>query len=258
MTAPDPTTPDLSTYRLIHRLLRQGARRMALGVSELDLADRHQLRAFARYWQGYAGELLHHHTVEDLIMFPELAAVVPGGPAALAAIDGDHEHMDVLMVEIEREVARVGRGRGISRLEALLWELTDHLDEHLDVEDRDLLPLFAEHFSAEEYAAMEARIHQEVSLGKQALFTVPFIMAGATDEERAGLLEHAPAALKAVHRMTRRSHERLCATAFPRTDAVERAAAVRSAGDRHEAADVVRSEDPVEQIDGRDRELAVA
>lgn len=211
------TAPDLSTYRLVHRLLRQGARRLAEGASELDLADRHQLRAFAKYWNGYAGELLHHHTVEDRIMFPELEAKVSGGRAALAAIDGDHHDLDVLMVEIGREVARVTRGRGISRLEALLWELTDHLDEHLDVEDRDLLPLFAEHFSGEEYATMEARIHDEVSLGTQALFTVPFIMAGATDEERAMLLDHAPAPLKAVHRMTRRSHQRLCATAFPRT-----------------------------------------
>lgn len=223
-----PGAPDLSTYRMIHRLLRDGARRLANGVSELDLADRRQIRAFARYWQGYAGEVKHHHTVEDVIMFPQLAQRVPGGAVALTAIDGDHHHLDVLAVHIDREIARVARGRSTSRLQALLDELADHMDEHLDVEDRDLLPLFEEHFSADEYAAMEASIHDEVSLGKQALFTVPFVMAGATAEEGAALLDEAPSALRVVYRMTRKSHERLCATAFPRTSAVEAAEAFRS------------------------------
>lgn len=222
------STPDLSTYRMIHRLLRQGARRMADGVTELDLADRRQLRAFARYWQGYAGEVKHHHTVEDVIMFPALAERVPGGALALTAIDGDHNHLDVLIVHIEREIGRVERGRSISRLHALLGELADHMDEHLDVEDRDLLPLFEQHFTAAEYVAMEERITEEVALGRQAFFTVPFVMAGATAEERAGLLEHAPAVLRMVHRMTRRSHERLCALAFPRTSGSEAAARLRS------------------------------
>jgi hemerythrin-like domain-containing protein len=220
--------PDLATYRLVHRLLRDGAHRLAEGVSELDLADRRQIKAFTKYWSGYAAEVNHHHTVEDLIMFPSLVERVPGGAVALTAIDGDHHHLDVLIAHTDRELARVGRGRSTARLHALLCELADHMDEHLDVEDRDLLPLFDAHFTGAEYAAMEARIHEEVSLGKQALFTVPFIMAGATAEEGAALLDQAPPALRVVYRMTRKSHERLCATAFPRTSAVESAQALRS------------------------------
>lgn len=224
-------TPDLSTYRMIHRLLRDGARRLADGVTELDLADRRQIKAFARYWHGYAGEVKHHHTVEDVIMFPALAERVPGGAVALTAIDGDHHHLDVLIVHIDREIGRVERGRSVSRLHALLHELADHMDEHLDVEDRDLLPLFELHFDGDEYAAMEARIHEEVSLGKQALFTVPFVMAGATPEEGSTILEQAPSALRMVYRMTRKGHEKLCATAFPRTAATEAARSLAPATD---------------------------
>ena len=230
VTGPGSNRPDLGMYRIIHRLLRDGARRLALGASELDLADRQQVKAFGRYWHGYAGELTHHHTAEDVIMFPELASRVPGGSVALTAIDGDHHHLDVVMLHIGREIARVGRGRSTSRLIPLLDELSAHVDEHLDVEDAELLPLFEDHFTGEEYAAIEARIHQEVPLGKQALFTVPFIMAGTTAEEGAVLLARAPQALRVVHRMTRKRHQRLCAIAFPRTSAVEAAAATGSSG----------------------------
>jgi hemerythrin-like domain-containing protein len=215
--------PDLNMYRLIHRLLREGAHRLADGVTELDLADRHQVRAFGRYWRGYAGEVKHHHTVEDVIVFPALAERVPGGAVALTSIDGDHHHLDVLSVHIEREIARVERGRSISRLHALLIELSDHMDEHLDVEDRELLPLIEEHFNRQEYAALEDRIPKEVPLGKQALFTVPFVMAGATPEEGVEILATAPSALRMVYRMTRRGHEKLRNTAFPRTVAAEAA-----------------------------------
>lgn len=207
-------TPDLTAYRQVHHALRRAARRLAVAARQLDTNDRRRVKAFATYWKGYAGEILCHHTIEDDYFFPALAQQVATGPAALAAIDGDHEHLDHLMAKIGDEVDHVVAGGGTPVLCDLLDELAEHMDTHLDVEDRDLLPLFERHFTAEEYEAIDAQAMKALGLGRQAAFTVPFIAEAATPEVFAAMLGGAPLPFKVLYRLTRGRHARLSALAL--------------------------------------------
>ena len=208
------TTPDLTNYRLVHRALRRAARRLAVAAPRIDVTDRRQVEAFAAYWKGYAGEILCHHTIEDDFFFPALVEQVATGAAALAAIDGDHDHLDHLMEDIGEEVEHFVRHGGTVRLCELLDELADHMDTHLDIEDADLLPLFERHFTAEEYEALDAKAIKALGLGRQAAFTVPFIAEACTPEEAAALFATAPLPFRILYRMTRGRHARMIATAF--------------------------------------------
>ena len=212
--------PDLTTYHAVHVALRAATHAMANAVATVDPTDRRRTKAIARYWKGYAGEVLIHHTVEDEVVFPELVERVPVAADHIARIDVDHHHLDELMAGITAEVAAVAAGGDPTRGAELLRELAEHMDTHLDFEDADLLPLIERHFTGEEYDALEQRAMKLVGVGRQAAFSIPFVAVWATDEVRAHMLASAPAAFRLLWRATRGSHARLMARAFGATQAV--------------------------------------
>jgi hemerythrin-like domain-containing protein len=212
-TAP-PRTPDLTIYRAGHAAIRQGAHDLAAGAITLDAADRRRTEAFARYWRGYHGEVLGHHTVEDDFVLPAMSGRYPGSERVSARVDRDHHELDSLLDVITVAVATVRNGAAAPGLVHLMDELAGHMDEHLDFEDRELLPVIETTMSFEEYEAIEAEAIKAAGIGRQAAFTVPFILSYASAEERARMLAGAPMPLRVVYRLTRRSHARLAAVTF--------------------------------------------
>jgi hemerythrin-like domain-containing protein len=210
------TAPDLTFYRVVHRAIRQSATALAETAVVLETADPDRRAAFARYWKGYAGEVLHHHSVEDDIFFPALVERVPVAAELIRRTDEDHAHLDELMAAIEASVGEMRAGRMAPELVALTRELDQHMADHLDFEDRDILPLFERHFSAEEYDAMDAAAVKTAGLGPQMAFSVPMLVGAMTPEEHAVILPGAPLPLRVLHRLSRRSHDRLRSRAFGR------------------------------------------
>ena len=62
------------------------------------------------------------------------------------------------------------------------------MDDHLDLEDREIVPRFGELFTAAEYEALTKAAIKQTGLGKQAAFTVPYIGYWATEPRSATLL----------------------------------------------------------------------
>jgi hemerythrin-like domain-containing protein len=215
------TAPDLTFYRVVHRAIRQSATALAETAVVIETTAPDRRAAFARYWKGYAGEVLHHHSVEDDIFFPALVERVPVAADLIHRTDEDHAHLDELMVALEASVGEVRAGRPAPELVALTRELDRHMADHLDFEDRDILPLFERHFSAEEYDALDAAAVKSAGLGPQTAFSVPMIIGAMTPEEQAATIPGAPLPLRVLHRLTRRSHQRLVSRAFGRLPVVE-------------------------------------
>lgn len=206
------TTPDLTTYRGVHLALRLGARRLALALADDHPLDHRRLRAIARYWHGYSTEVVLHHTIEDDVIFPALAQQVTVFDRHAERVDRDHLALDHLMEAattalsaLREQATPAGRALAASAFR----ELADHMDEHLSFEDDDVLPLIERHFDATEYLELEAEANRRLGVGRQAAFTVPFVLEAATPADRAHMLAHAPKAFAVLHRLTRRSHARL-------------------------------------------------
>jgi hemerythrin-like domain-containing protein len=210
------TAPDLTMYRLVHRALRVGTAGIAEAAADIHTADERRRTAFAKYWNGYAAEVLGHHTVEDEIFFPALVDRVPVAGALIERTDADHHHLDELMEAIGRAVGQVRHGLSAPELPALTRELVQHMDTHLDFEDADILPLFERHFTGDEYGALNEAALKSAGVGKQAAFAVPFIVSVMTDDERQKALTEAPLPLRLLYRATRRSHTRLTERAIGR------------------------------------------
>jgi hypothetical protein len=209
------TAPDLTTYLAVHTGLRHGAQLLAAGAVDLDTASPRRRKAYRAYWAGYSGEVLAHHTVEDDYFFPALAERVAAARDHMGRLAADHADLDELMDESTLAIDRVCRGEATAaNAIELLDDLASHMQGHLDFEDVAILPLFAEHFTRDEYDALEEKAMKSLGIGKQAAFTVPFIAAAVTPEMRDHIFADAPTPFRVLYRLTRGRHARLTSTAF--------------------------------------------
>jgi hemerythrin-like domain-containing protein len=208
-TADTADAADPAEYAVIHRAIRSAGYALAAAAETISVADGRRLQAYLRYWNGHTGEILSHHGIEDTIFFPALCERVPSTVEVLTALDREHHELDRLMLECTRALDRVVDGAAPTAAVAALRRLADVMDDHLELEDREVVPRFAEHFSRAEYAALTKAAGKQIGLGKQAAFTVPYIGYWAEPEERAALLGQAPVPFRILYRLTRRGHGRL-------------------------------------------------
>jgi hemerythrin-like domain-containing protein len=206
-TTPTTETPDTTTYYAVHRALRDGARKLHRAASgPLDAA---RIKAIARYWKGYAGEVLAHHTTEDSIFFPALVARVPVAADLKVATDADHHRLDELMAIATEEVAAIQHGAGPQALVRALAELAELMEAHLDFEDADIVPLFARHFTADEYKVMEDKAIKLIGVSGQAAFSIPFVVTGFEPADRERLIAETPMPVRVIYRLFRGRYARL-------------------------------------------------
>jgi hypothetical protein len=217
LTTSDRPRPDLTDYRVIHHALRTAPHRMAAALTGFQGGDRVQARALLKYWIGYAGEVFAHHTIEDDIFFPRLVERVPIAGDHLAQVEADHHRLDRLMGACHRaftELARTTSEGSAFEAAVRMRELATHMDQHLDFEDEFLVPLFGLHFTAAEYEALHEAAMKHLGIGKQAAYTVPFVMHWAEPADREKLIGEAPAIMRLLWKLTRNGHARLTTRAL--------------------------------------------
>jgi Hemerythrin HHE cation binding domain len=210
-------TPDLTSYYAVHQAMRTSNEWLVAGIARAELGDRRRTAAIRRWYAGYAGELRNHHHNEDGILFPALLLRVPDFEVYDGGLANDHLRLDALIDGLdvalriwdEQPASELARSRALD----IANDLHDLLAEHLDIEDADVLPMFEQHMSAEEYARLDEQIMEDLDLG-QALFTVPWFMTTIDRETAAGVLASAPVALWVLFRLTRRRYTRLARRAF--------------------------------------------
>jgi hemerythrin-like domain-containing protein len=212
------TTPDTTNYYLVHRALRRNARRLASATQAYDRQDPRRTRALVRWCSGFIAELHCHHTIEDDAFFPALVARVPDAAELIVRTDADHATMDAIVARMEAGLAIVDAGGPANELHEGARDLADLLDDHLAFEDAELIPLFEQHFTADEYQRLDEEAMEILGVSKQALYTVPFIVSEATPDEYARMWVDAPLPFKAIYFACRGRFRRLADRALGPVD----------------------------------------
>ncbi len=207
--APAPAAPDTTDYAAIHRSIRSAGHALAAAAATLRTDDDRRIDAFLRYWRGHQGEILSHHGVEDDVFFPALRERAPLLHRVLDLLDEEHHLLDRLMDETRAAIEEVASGAEPAVAVAPLRRLAEVMDQHLDLEDGEIVPRFGEHFTASEYDELTKRAIKLIGFGKQAAFTVPYVGYWAMPAEREALLGSAPLPFRVLYRLTRRRHNRL-------------------------------------------------
>ena len=217
-----PAPIDTGDYAAVHRSIRNAGYAIATAAETLRSDDHERMDAFVRYWTGHVGEILSHHGVEDAIFFPALRERAPETAAVLDQLDAEHHLLDRLMEDCRVAIEGVVTGDDPAAAAQLLRRLADVMDDHLDLEDREVVPQFGRWFTVAEYEAMTKAAIKQVGLGKQAAFTVPYVGFWASEAERTTLLGAAPLPFRILYRLTRKRHDALTTAALGDT-AIERA-----------------------------------
>jgi iron-sulfur cluster repair protein YtfE (RIC family) len=212
--------PDLTAYYQIHQAMRVANEQIIAGLTNPTLADddRRRAAAMGKWFAGYCGELRAHHSAEDDLIFPALAARVPAYASYAEMLAADHDRLDEIIDGLATALAQMAtHGSSWSTAKdgatAYAVELRDLLIDHLAVEDSDVIPMIERHFGKEEYAVIEKQIIKAIS-PRQALWTVPWWMATAEPSAAAKTLSQAPLPLKVIYYTTRRRYARLVQRAF--------------------------------------------
>jgi hemerythrin-like domain-containing protein len=190
MTTTEKTTPDLLGMTYAHRMMRLDLRRFT------ELADRlaageacgdRRAAAVVGWLRTLSREIHHHHTVEDDLVWP-LIERSAGTEIDLGVLTDDHRALDPLLARLDAAVTTFERSREAADLAAVLREIRDELDEHIEAEELAVFPVVERYVSAADWAAVEKRIRKD---GPPIAFVLPRFEAVMRPEERGRVREAA-------------------------------------------------------------------
>ncbi|MER5428428.1 hemerythrin domain-containing protein [Streptomyces sp. NPDC002588] len=181
---------------VVHRVFRRESAllpRLVRAVPEGGAARAAQVAAHLR---EYVGGLHHHHALEDELVWPLLHARAARDDELVSRMEEQHRRIDRTLEAVEEWTPAWERAADRIAGEELALALEAHraaLLEHLDDEERLVLPLVAGHLTVAEWDVVGTRGLERIP--KNRLFiALGAILEEATPEERAYFLGRAPLA----------------------------------------------------------------
>lgn len=215
--APEPTasTHPLDRARpalVVHVALRRELRLVGSAITSVRDGDTDRSTVVGRYLELVLRMLHDHHSLEDDLVWPPLreragAEVLP----LVELMECQHELIHDVMERIT--VLRVAwqRSADASTREVLatsIDELRSVLDEHLDLEEREVLWRAEQHLSAAEWDVIGATA-AAAHTGKERALVLGTLQYEGDPEVVASMLAGAPAPVRyVVPRLARRAYRR--------------------------------------------------
>ncbi|NEK57029.1 hemerythrin domain-containing protein [Geodermatophilus sabuli] len=184
-TEGDPR-PDTIGMRLAHRVMLRDARRLTALAERLaataTTADAARGAAIAGYVADYCDSIHHHHSAEDDVLWPVLAASA-GPHVDLTELSDDHAALDPLLSRVRAAAAafaaRPASEDAATALAVELADLRDTLVEHITDEEAAVLPAIEEYVSVQDWNRVEGTIRKRAKLS----FEAPRVVDETTPEE---------------------------------------------------------------------------
>jgi hemerythrin-like domain-containing protein len=209
---------------VLHRVFRREIPLLADQVEAAAPGDRRRTAVLADHLDLVLGALGEHHEGEDDLLWPKLRERAAPGDGVVVRMADQHEAIAGALAAAtdlsHRWRARADRATALLLAEALR-ELDQHAAAHMDDEEEHLLPLMADHITAQEWAEVGARGRRSVPKTKLLIF-LGAILEDATAQERRLFLSHMPAPARLLWRtlgtrLYRRTTARVrCGTVAPR------------------------------------------
>ncbi len=183
--------PDVMGLLLAHRTMLRDLRR--LSVLSQQIADGaiiltpRRANAIATYLEDLCTSIHHHHSAEDDILWPVIEASA-GAHVDLTELSDDHAVLDPKLDRVRAGAAALRSRESLpqsrSALAADLADLRDTLTEHIEEEERDIIPVIHRYVSVADWNRVEAAIRKN---GAKFMFEVPRVIGVCTPEEIAKL-----------------------------------------------------------------------
>ncbi|GAA2899754.1 hypothetical protein Acy02nite_60990 [Actinoplanes cyaneus] len=197
--------PDTDEMKVIHKALRREFRLLAPIVATVSPGDQAASETVVRHAKLMLAMLHEHHESEDEYIWPLLHQRLPDRDAIIDTMQQQHETLAELIDQITAGLTRWAgvadpqTGAGLAKH---LEELAALLDEHLDLEESNVLPLVREHLSVPEWKAPQAAAMKNLpSDFKSLMILAGVVLEDATPAERHWFLHEMPAPARAIYKM---------------------------------------------------------
>ncbi|NEA61804.1 hemerythrin domain-containing protein [Streptomyces sp. SID12488] len=184
---------------VVHRVFRRESAFLPRLVRAVPDGGTARARKVADSLRDYMSGLHHHHAVEDELVWPLLRAraAQDDGPAVrelVARMEEQHQRIDRSLAAVTEWTPLWEQAGDCIAGEELALALDEHrtaLLEHLDDEERLVLPLIAEHLTVAEWDLVGRRGLERIP-GNKLMLALGAILEEATPQERAHFLGKAP------------------------------------------------------------------
>ena len=203
--------PDTQDMVIVHRVFRREFGLIPAMVRAVGAGDVPRAAAVGAHVRELCGMLHHHHTGEDELVWPKLATRATIDDDLLVRMEQQHAEVEGLLNELDGLVPAWERAADTptgERIASVVEQLHAALVAHLDEEEKRILPLCAEHMTAQEWGEIGQR--GMAGMDKSRLLVVlGHILEDASPEERKGFLSHVPPPARLAYKVVgRRKFER--------------------------------------------------
>lgn len=187
-----PTRPDTSDMAAVHRVFRTSLAAAPTYVSGAA-GDDERRALIANYYANVLAFLEAHHDGEELIIFTRLAERAPAQLAAVDKAKAQHEAVHGTLAAAKDGVGlwQTKGDDAAGDVVRTLRELDATLTPHLDEEEAVIVPLAAEHMSAEEWGMLPAHGLGHFT-GDKVWLILGLIRENMTQDQRDQMLVHMP------------------------------------------------------------------
>ncbi len=193
--AVSPDAPaDVAFMRALHAALRRDLSRLET-VADQDIGTKPAPPTVLAGWQAFRRELDNHHTAEDEDLWPLLRAKL-SDPADLFQVDAmveEHRQIPAALAEVDTAL------RGNSELAGPARELSTVVRNHLDHEERTVLPLLERHFTRAEWRKFLVTERGRRPASERPQF-LTWILDDASEQDATAVLTELPPPARVVYR----------------------------------------------------------
>jgi hemerythrin-like domain-containing protein len=210
-TALPPTArPNIQEMYVVHRVFRRELTLLPRLVREVPEGDTARAGVVGGHLRLVLDGLHMHHTGEDEVLWPRLLERAAPSADLVRTMQEQHEHVDSSLdrlgplLEEWMRTASVLRGEQVAQVTD---DLRESLVEHLDLEEREVLPLISEHITVAEWDSLGE--HGRSSISPKLLpLLFGSVLEDADPQERAMMLSPLPAPVRLLMRTWGARHYR--------------------------------------------------
>ncbi|MGC0418041.1 hemerythrin domain-containing protein [Embleya sp. AB8] len=191
---------------MIHRIFRRESRLTAELVREVRPGDGRRAAVLAGAWATYSFGVHLHHAGEDELIWPLLMARVDLDAEQVLRMQLQHAELHASLDRVARLMDRWSADPAEATRDDLARTLDEHhrmLCDHLDEEERQVMPLVIGHLTADEWRVVGERGLAETPRNRR-LLALGAILEDASPDERAEFLGRLPAPARLVWRVVGR------------------------------------------------------
>ena len=221
-------TTDAFEMALVHRVFRRELGNASYLIGGVAAGDKTRSGLIATHLGHMLAALHHHHAAEEDLLWPKLHTRVSLRDNDVVRMEAQHAGIaeSVEKVESLRVLwATSAELRFARQLRAAVEELAANVNEHLEDEERNVVPLINEHINADEWAECIERgaaFLPKMNV-RMALVFVGLVLQDATPAEQQLLLAGIPLPPRVFWRLLgKRTFESYRTTLYGSADAPQR------------------------------------